>query len=328
MRLPPFPSRRAGDPEDPRLRSAFCRAFLRSGDGEAAARRAGVSRRTAATLARRLLSEEAIWQEIEELRGEERYADSGLYRPPPEPLCAALYHCCVQKIASQWLKAVFQDPAFFRATGLRVRPFVQLGHRLARRPGEMPHGTLLTHLYIDRRSFQALPKPADHRWFFVQRDPRDALLSWYHSARSSHVAVAPIPSLRARLLTMDFATGLGFLIERLMEWGYFESLAGWSEVPLGEGRFRYEDLARDERRFLHALFTSLSVPLPPAEIDALAARHSFERLSGGRAKGVEDTSSHYRIGKPGHWRQILPGDVLERLRLVTDGLAERLGYSD
>jgi hypothetical protein len=250
MRLLRLLDRRSPDPDDPRLRAVFCRAFLRVNDGEAAARRAGAGRGSAPALARRLLAEEAIWQQIEDLRSAERYADRERYRPPPAPLCGALYHCCAQKTASQWLKAVFQDPSFFRATGLRVQPFVQLGHRLARLPDVPPRGTLVAHLYVDRHSFEALPKPADHRWFFVQRDPRDALVSWYHSALSSHIAVDPIPTLRAHLQGLDLAAGLGFLIERLAAWGYFESLASWCAVPLGRGRFRYEDLAGDERSFL------------------------------------------------------------------------------
>jgi hypothetical protein len=295
-------------------------------DGESAARRVGASRGSAPTLARRLLAEEDIWQRIEDLRGAERYADQVRYRPPAVPLCQALYHCCAQKTASQWLKAVFQDPVFFRATGLRVQPFVQLGHRLARLPGVPPAGTLVAHLYIDRHSFEALPKPPDHRWFFVQRDPRDALVSWYHSALSSHIAVDPIPMLRARLRELDLAAGLAVLIERLAAWGYFDSLSSWSDVPLGRGRFRYEDLAEGERAFLIDLFGYLGVPLPPAEVDALASRYSFERHSGGRARGVEDTRSHYRLGVPGQWRQVLPDAAIEQLHRATGGLAERLGY--
>lgn len=329
MRLPAFATRRrlSASPDDPTVRSAFCTAFADGHDGERAARKAGAGRREAAALAETLLAREAVWQEIEDRRAEARYADGSRYRPPPAPLFDALYYCCVQKSGSQWLKAVFQDPAFYAVTGLAVRPFVQLGHRQARLPRERPPGgTLLTHLYIDRQAYKALPKPARHAAFFVQRDPRDALVSWYHSARDSHVGVEPIPALRAELRDCGYLDGLLLMIERLDAWGYFDTLESWLAVPEGRGRFRYEDLADDEPAFLTALFDYLGVPMAAGEVAALAQRHAFERYSGGRGKGEENRSAHYRQGLAGRWRRDLPQAAVERLRLVTGDLVERLGY--
>lgn len=329
MRLPAFASRRraSASPDDPTVRSAFCIAYAAGLDGARAARKAGAGRREAAALAECLLARETVWQEIEDCRARARYADGSRYRPPPEALFEALYYCCVQKSGSQWLKAVFQDPAFYAATGLAVRPFVQLGHRQARLPRERPPGgTLLAHLYIDRASYEALPKPARHAAFFVQRDPRDALVSWYYSARDSHVGVEPIPALRAELRDCSYLEGLLLMIERLDAWGYFETLESWLAVPEQQGRFRYEDLAEDEAAFLTVLFDYLGVPMAAEEVTSLARRHAFERYSGGREKGEENRSAHYRQGLAGRWRHDLPQAAVERLRLVTGDLVERLGY--
>jgi hypothetical protein len=56
-------------------------------------------------------------------------------------------------------------------------------------------------------------------------------------------------------------------------------------------------------------------------------RRSYRRLSGGRAKGQEDPSSHYRKGQAGDWRNHFTPELAARFDAAYGGLLARLGYA-
>jgi hypothetical protein len=239
-----------------------------------------------------------------------------------------IYHCCTQKTASQWFRGIFADPVFADYTGLESVPFIDLGLRGARFDKPFPLGSVATHLYIDYPTYQTIPKPEHFRTLFVMRDPRDAVMSWYFSARYSHALVEPIPEMRLALQGRDLQSGLKYIIDKLEEYGSFEAQRSWlaasanSEVQI----FHYEDLARDNRAFLRKLLDYLQVPLPSGAFDALYNRHNFSRLARGREQGKQDIHSHYRKGVAGDWRNYFDEEVTRHFRRVTGGTLERLGY--
>jgi hypothetical protein len=161
------------------------------------------------------------------------------------------------------------------------------------------------------------------------RDPRDAVVSWYFSARFSHNLIDPIPWLRERLNAVDFEEGMIFLIDALADWGFFECQRSWfarGRTDLAVRIFRYEDLAGDEAAFLRDLLGYLEVGLSDRELAGLCERHAFARYSKGRDKGVEDHSSHYRRGASGDWREKFTDRICEHFQATTGDLAAALGY--
>jgi hypothetical protein len=58
-----------------------------------------------------------------------------------------------------------------------------------------PEYTAAIRLYWDYSCFQHLPKPDNYRTFFVLRDPRDVVVSWYFSIKNTH-PVNGIESIR------------------------------------------------------------------------------------------------------------------------------------
>jgi hypothetical protein len=66
--------------------------------------------------------------------------------------------------------------------------------------------------------------------------------------------------------------------------------------------------------------------LPEGYLPWALDRFSFERLAGGRQRGVEDQGSHYRRGVAGDWRNHLTARHLAAFRERFGDLAERLGY--
>ena len=66
--------------------------------------------------------------------------------------------------------------------------------------------------------------------------------------------------------------------------------------------------------------------LTPAWVAYVVQRKSFERLSGGRAKGQENVQSHYRKGQPGDWRNHFTPAHTARFAQEFGDLLITLGY--
>lgn len=242
-----------------------------------------------------------------------------------------IYHCCTQKTASQWLRRIFSDAEFYRATGLLMQPYVQLGLNSAEISQPWPAGTVVTHLYVNHDTFHEMPKPDAHRAFFILRDPRDCVVSWYHSARYSHNSANPILWLREQLSTRSESDGYMFMIDWLNEVGFFDAQRSWVAASGANSDFRiyrYEDLNRTPREFVEQLFDYLEVPMTAMARDELCERHAWKKLTGGRGKGQQDIKSHYRKAKIGDWRESFTVATLDHFKRVTGGLVADLGYDD
>ncbi|MCB1970165.1 MAG: sulfotransferase domain-containing protein [Geminicoccaceae bacterium] len=239
-----------------------------------------------------------------------------------------IYHCCTQKTASQWFRGVFADPLFTDHTGLVSVPFIDLGLADARIDEPLDRGTIGTHLYIDYPTYRAIPKPESYRTFFVMRDPRDLIVSWYFSARYSHPLVRPVDELRPRLESLEFEDGMIFLIDKLHEYGTFTAQLSWMEAD-GDRHvrlMRYEDLAADNRAFLAMLLDYLKVPMSSEAFETLYARNNFQTLTGPREQGDEDIHAHNRKGVAGDWRNHFTDRISAHFHdVMGDGMA-RLGY--
>lgn len=307
----------------------FARAFLRNRDPTAAAIEAGAPQTQAQLVATKLIAMPSTWQLIDGMSTSYLYDSDPRYQNASAPILDNIFHCCSQKTASQWLRQIFFDPAFYRATGLRRVSYVALGNRFARFEGIPPTGTILTHLYIGYDTYRAIPKPARYKTFYVLRDPRDIVVSWYYSAKNSHVQVDPIPRLRKRLQELDFEAGLRFIIDELLDWDLFGCQRSWVENVDSDSAvriFRYEGLAADERGFLGELLDYLEIPMDQETFEDLYRRHAFERYAKGRKKGQEDQASHYRSGSSGDWRTRFSDETYAYFREKTGDLVETLGY--
>jgi len=242
-----------------------------------------------------------------------------------------IYHCCTQKTASQWFKAVFQDPVFYKYTGLEAWPFSQIPDTFqqASITEPLPKNTVGTTMYIDHPTFLDIPKPSRYKAFFVLRDPRDIVVSWYYSVIYSHVPRGTIPVHREKLGKLDLQEGFRYSMDWLNNYGLFSGQRSWVEARNRGSRvkiFRYEDLAKDNKSFLASLLEFLEVNLPQGEFEELYSRHSFEALSSGRKSGEEDVESHLRKGTAGDWIERFDSETVAYFNQLTGDLALVLGY--
>ena len=242
-----------------------------------------------------------------------------------------IYHCCTQKTASQWFRRVFCDPVVFRYTGLRPFRYRQLGLREAHFDQALPASTIAIHLYVDYVTYAAIPKPESLKTFFILRDPRDIVVSWYFSAKYSHKPVYPIPELRRNLDQLDMQGGLKYLIDAWDGFGLFDAQRSWmarGQTDENVKVFRFEDFSADNRLFLWDLLEYLDITLPEQEFEALYDRHKFSQLAKGRQQGVENTQSHFRKGISGDWKNHFDEPVTAYFQEVTGDLLEVLGYQE
>lgn len=250
-----------------------------------------------------------------------------------------VYHCCVHKTGSQWIRKVLADPDVYRATGLRT---YACGPRLpAERKNSnypefrferpFPPQRIVSPLYIGYENFAAIPKLEPWRAFFVARDPRDIVVSWYFSAARSH-PTRDNPGLRRtrdHLATLDEERGLIYGIRRLGEYGLFDALRSWIGVEGSEVLVvRFEDLTGpDAESWWERLFDHVDVELQPSERQALQTRYSFLSLTG-RQPGQEDPDSKLRKGVPGDWHNHFTPPVQAAFIEATADLVAFMGYAD
>lgn len=245
-----------------------------------------------------------------------------------------VFHCCLQKTGSQWLKRVLGDPEVYRATGLSTYQYqadMPEGHdprpvNERRFDQPFPTRTIVSPLYIDYQSYKAFPKPESSKAFFVTRDPRDLVVSWYFSQRFSHGLMGDIGNVRGVLGDLPQPEGLSYAIRHLDEFGLFAAQRSWLDAADDPDVIvvRFEDLIGDDSfEAYRRIFDHCRLQVDDETLAAVLKRYSFERLSG-RSRGSEDVYTHFRKGVAGDWLNHFDDEVMATFREVTGDLVEAL----
>ena len=245
------------------------------------------------------------------------------------------YHCCIQKTASQWFAAVFEDETFQRSSGITEvhRPkinFLRKDDETRAKFATMPTGKLVTPLYIDYPDF--LQQVAKGPWMasVVIRDPRDIIISGYFSVAKSH-ALHNEDMARRRKQYTELGQEKGIMQQINDGVPYYEALRSW--IPaLRENKvsvFRYEDVfGANHQEVFQDYLRSIGIFLKSDDLTKLCDKHSFERKSGGRKPGEEDQDKHLRKGIAGDWQNYLNEEHLAKMESLCGDVIDAFGYRE
>ena len=190
------------------------------------------------------------------------------------------------------------------------------------------------------------------------RDPRDIIISGYHSHRKTHPTDKwpQLIKFRDKLTSVSFSEGLilemDFIahhLEDMMNWNYddpnilelrFEDITtqpNWQEffhfLGLSSRDGKHNTIKYNIKRALNKLYNRGLYPsqfqqmhLPQSVIDEIPIQNSFNKLSGGRKKGETNENSHYRKGLSGEWQSIFTEEHKLYFKSKFPGLLEKLNY--
>ena len=230
-----------------------------------------------------------------------------------------VFHVTHYKAGSRWIHRILK-----RCVGDRLLP-VQADRREFKEDPIEP-GRVYSACYASKDELEELHKPPDTRHFFILRDMRDTLISAYFSLKISHpqFKVDAVNVLRDRLQELDEEEGLMLTLD---EWVPLNAQIQRSWIDSGEPFIRYEDLLEDDEGILEdVLINRCELGITPSALEEAIEKESFERLSGGRKRGEEDVSAHYRKGVAGDWRNYFTEPVKDRFKESYGDLLIAAGY--
>lgn len=147
------------------------------------------------------------------------------------------------------------------------------------------------------------------------RDGRSVVTSaWHHNIRTRSPAVE--------------AGFDSFLNEAASRWGAIIKRARETATALGDNYFevRYEDLVGNAVQTLDSVLRFLGPNSSQRTILDCLESASFEKLSAGRARGVEDNNSFFRKGTADDWKTQMTPSQVQRFNARSGGMLEELGY--
>lgn len=240
----------------------------------------------------------------------------------PRPL-RNVYAATTQKAGSQWSKALFGHDLVRAATRMETFPQFRYDEDQFRR--RFPAGCFVPGLYLSYPAYSAIHKPRPYSTFYIARDPREIVVSWYFSVRDTHRPSGSVPSLRATLRSLSLHDGLLFSIEELAQ--PLLGMGTWIDVPEPEvAFFRLEDIDRKPEMTVRQLLKHCGVELAEADLRRVLSETSREALQVRDLEQRTGGESHYRLRRSGY-RQHFTKAHYTAFRTATGDLVERLGYS-
>ena len=251
------------------------------------------------------------------LRGELK--NLGRNRPPVRNV----YHCCIQKTGSQWIKRVFDDYTIRSITGLSTHP--QFPYENGYFKKSFPPYTFVPGLYLSYRLYDKIKKEGEYRTFYVVRDPRDIVVSWYYSTKYTHPPIGDIPNYRKYLNKVGIESGIEFSIRHLHlkisgmhDWWHHRDDSKLLVV-------RFEDLASNPVEQFNRIFRHCGYEIDQDQLRSVLSRYTKEKMRKRDLERRNGGRSHYRKDKK-DWRELFTDRHRSLFKSLNGRLVENLGY--
>lgn len=201
------------------------------------------------------------------------------------------------------------------------------------------------------------------RGFHIVRDPRDIVASAYFSHLHSHPTHEWTQLTQHRQRLQQVSKNEGLLLELQFRRSQFEAMEQWNDERADILELRMEDMiANFENGYVRVfeflglraksrnLFRRLALgtaalnnqlhcysrglwpvglktrAVPPGALARAIRGCRFEKMSGGRQPGQEDSTSHFRKGTAGDWRNHFTAEHIAFFKRHYNALLLKLGY--
>jgi lipopolysaccharide transport system ATP-binding protein len=230
---------------------------------------------------------------------------------------STIFHITQYKAGSQWIHQILLRCAAPRI----VSPKLWAAHFLQDRIIE---GGIYPTVYVTKEEYEDTPKPPGSASFVILRDLRDIAVSAYFSIKFSHPEIGRIGERRKALVSRDVENGYIWLFDN---WMHYSAKIGRSWVESGEDWIRYEDLLENDVALLeHVLIDRCRLEISRDRFREAVASCRFDKLSGGRPRGVEDPYSHARKGVSGDWSNHFTPRIKREFKERFGDILIRSGY--
>lgn len=236
-----------------------------------------------------------------------------------------VYFATIQKAGSQYVKQVFSDSRIQKYTQLLTYP--QHRYEWDEFHKRFPKGTFVPGLYMSYDLYEEIIKPNNYKTFYVMRDPRDIVVSWYYSMLKTHGIMGKVGKYRNELQKLSFDEGLHYCIDALSI--KFMAMRTWKNNEEHDSNIylcKFEQIKENTLESFKKIFDHCSVDIPENVLHSVLSDYTKEKLrQKDLAKREDKSESHYRK-KSSNFREAFKKEHLEHFKKVNGNLAEFLGY--
>lgn len=229
----------------------------------------------------------------------------------------------MRDLAPFCVRQTFELPRLSLSRGLPISDILEDCTEVFQRPGYvfgvfrgLPENDLL------RLSNHMEGKAGRTRFLFLVRDPRDALVSLYHSHAKSHAIPkdgplqSPQEELRENLNDEDIDSYVRAQAPHfLRHYCRTMQVLAMPDVTV----LRYEDIIYDKLVLVRAIADIMGAEATPEQFAEIATRHDV-------TPDRENPSAHTRLVHPGNYRDQLTPDTIQELNTTLAHVMDRFGY--
>jgi hypothetical protein len=274
-----------------------------------------------------------------------------------KPLLAYMSH---HKCATRWMNGILRP--LCREMGLRHK-VVWHPDMFDQKLPEWVAQYNIDFLSYTNADYRCVKQLKAVRGFHVVRDPRDICVSAYFSHLKSHETENWPELVEHRQKLQKLSRDEGLLLDMEFVAVHMEELDSWDYDDPNFLQVKMETLTADPYRQLIKIFDFMGIvdrrpltarlslhyalsrrlrrmskgrisvngvsrQLPAEKLLGIIWENDFANKSGGRKPGQEDTSSHYRKGVAGDWRNYFQEEHIDYFKNQYNPLLLKLGYED
>ena len=215
------------------------------------------------------------------------------------------------------------DKRVITKSGLRIHP--QFRYEMGNFKSKFPKYTVVPGLYIPYHLYREIEKPKKYKTIYIIRDPREVVISWYHSMKYTHGLMGSVPIHRKRLKKVNKEEGVKYCINHL-QWK-FSFVRSWiNNSNQGEILIvRFEDITENPIDEWQKIFQHCKININKNETKKILQSYTKEKMRKKDLNKRSKSKSHYRRKKE-EWEDVFTPEHINTFKNVNGNIVEELGY--